>query len=540
MKFIKEVFPLKVLDVKSLNKGIDHTVKDIDTFQEKIGAIQRAVRDFSALDEALKGAGGEALRSFYEECHQPFLNFLQQSLIDYSNTLVEIKEAVDTFEPNPNGYISQKYLEGDVEAAFDEVEKKTIELTDDANSIIESVQDIVTVDKLDETEVVENVQRGKDMTRDIVDELHILDEYGSSKLESTLDDLQIMKTYIADIEAKFNSGELSFINYDVKALDGVDSYHSIVDRINNREKEETETLNKKSIENMPVYEIEKAKDAELDKLGDGGKELLNMAFNDLESGDIDRQEYLNILGGVKQFDHDVESGEGEIEISVDLIEYLEENEANISKGTDVAGKTAQAGISINTLLKAYDLHSKGFKIDKYTTKGGIRKFRVHNPKLVGIQKPKNKDRKTKLYEKDHIKNDDKKGKGKTIKIASNVNIRAGAINGLKTRTGWIGEAIGASLNLKDNIMEGEPISKIGGDLGVDAGVGVISLGATGVAAAFAVGTLGAPVLVGVAAGIAASSLVKLGLDIKVGGKSISYHAKGGVQSGIKTVAGWFK
>src|SRR5690625_3276245 len=167
MKFIKEVFPLKVLDVKSLHTGIDHTVKDIDTFQEQIGAIQRAVRDFSALDEALKGAGGEALRAFYEECHQPFLIFLQQSLIDYSNTLVEIKEAVETFEPNANGYISQEYLEGDVEDAFDEVEKKTIELTDDANSIIESVQDIVSVDKLDETEVVENVQRGKEMTRDI-------------------------------------------------------------------------------------------------------------------------------------------------------------------------------------------------------------------------------------------------------------------------------------------------------------------------------------------------------------------------------------
>src|SRR5690625_4375974 len=162
MKFIKEVFPLKVLDVKSLHTGIDHTVKDIDTFQEQIGAIQRAVRDFSALDEALKGAGGEALRSFYEECHQPFLNFLQQSLIDYSNTLVEIKEAVDTFEPNPNGYISQKYLEGEGEDACDEEEKKTIELTDDANRSIEYVQDNSTINKTDETQVVEDIQRGKD------------------------------------------------------------------------------------------------------------------------------------------------------------------------------------------------------------------------------------------------------------------------------------------------------------------------------------------------------------------------------------------
>ena len=531
---------MKVLDVKSLHTGIDHTVKDIDTFQEQIGAIQRAVRDFSALDEALKGAGGEALRAFYEECHQPFLIFLQQSLIDYSNTLVEIKEAVETFEPNPNGYISQEYLEGDVEDAFDEVEKKTIELTDDANSIIESVQDIVSVDKLDETEVVENVQRGKEMTRDIVDELHILDDYGSSKLESTLDDLQTMKTYIADIEAKFKSGDLSVSNYKVKSLDGVDSYHSIVDRNNNQEKAETETLDKDSIENMPVYEIEKAKDAELDKLGDGGKELLNMAFNDLESGDIDRQEYLTILGGVKQFDHDVESGEGEIEISIDLIEYLEENEANISKDTDVAGKTAQASITINTFLKAYDLHSKGFEIEKYITKGGIEKFRVHNPSLAGIQSPKDNGGKTKKYDRSYIDSEVKKNNGKTLKVAPNVDIKAGTINGLKTKSGWIGVGIGASLNLKDNVMEGEPISKIGGDLGVDAGVGAISLGFAGYTAALVVGSIGAPVIVGAAVATLASAAITTLLSVEVDGKSISDYAKDGVQKGIKSIAGWFK
>src|SRR5690625_7537146 len=98
MKFIKEVFPLKVLDVKSLHTGIDHTVKDIDTFQEQIGAIQRAVRDFSALDEALKGAGGEALRAFYEECNKPFLIFLNHSLIIYINYIVKLIAADTMFK----------------------------------------------------------------------------------------------------------------------------------------------------------------------------------------------------------------------------------------------------------------------------------------------------------------------------------------------------------------------------------------------------------------------------------------------------------
>lgn len=44
---------------------------------------------------------------------------------------------------------------------LNKVEKKAVELTDDANSIIESVQDLVSIDKIDESALVEDVRRGK-------------------------------------------------------------------------------------------------------------------------------------------------------------------------------------------------------------------------------------------------------------------------------------------------------------------------------------------------------------------------------------------
>src|SRR5690625_7571247 len=91
----------------------------------------------------------------------PFLTLLYNSLVNYEEKLREMKLAVNSFESDPNGFISQEFLENDVEEGLDEVEKTTIELTDDANSIIESVQDIVNVEKNDETEVVETVQRRK-------------------------------------------------------------------------------------------------------------------------------------------------------------------------------------------------------------------------------------------------------------------------------------------------------------------------------------------------------------------------------------------
>ena len=127
---------MKVLDVNHLQTGIDHAIKDIESFYDQISAMQRAVRDFHALDDALKGEGGEAIRAFYNECHQPFLIFLYQSLVDYQSVLTGMKDAVDSFESNKSGFVSQAFLESDVEDGLDKVEKKTIELTDDANSIL--------------------------------------------------------------------------------------------------------------------------------------------------------------------------------------------------------------------------------------------------------------------------------------------------------------------------------------------------------------------------------------------------------------------
>ena len=64
-----------------------------------------------------------------------------------------------------------------------EVEKKATELTDDANEILADVEEIVSVKRIDESEVVEDVQRGKEKAREIIEELTILDEYEAGRLK---------------------------------------------------------------------------------------------------------------------------------------------------------------------------------------------------------------------------------------------------------------------------------------------------------------------------------------------------------------------
>ncbi|UTR13823.1 T7SS effector LXG polymorphic toxin [Salipaludibacillus sp. LMS25] len=234
----------------------------------------------------------------------------------------DIKSAIQTFEPDEQGFIDEAFLMNDVQQGFSKVERKTIELTDETNSILASVQDIVTVNKITESDVMDGVRRGKLRAQEIVEQLHLLDDYGATLLEQTKDALQTMRTYLSDIESKFQSGDLSVTNFNSGALQGMASYNAIMDSITNEDTADVE-LNAETIEGMSLADIEKAKNATLEGLSDEGKTLLDYAYNQLKNGEITRLKNLEIVNGMVKWDKNLngEMTEGDI----GFLDYLMEN-----------------------------------------------------------------------------------------------------------------------------------------------------------------------------------------------------------------------
>src|SRR5699024_10793035 len=113
-------------------------------------------------------------------------------MVDYKNTLTEMKDATESFESHPSGFVSQEFLEQDVTDGFDKVKNVTTELTDEANSIIERVQDLVSVKKIDPSEVMDTVRDGRNKAEGIVEALSTLHEHETSQLDKTKDDLLMM------------------------------------------------------------------------------------------------------------------------------------------------------------------------------------------------------------------------------------------------------------------------------------------------------------------------------------------------------------
>lgn len=286
---------MKVLDVKSFQSGIDQTVKDLEGLRAQVEPIQRAIRDFHSLEEDLKGQGGLAIRAFYKDTHEPFLIFLHQSLTDYENLLKEMKEAIESYESHDSGYISQAYIENEVIEGFDKVETKVIELTSDANSIIEKVDDLVSISEINESQVIEDVQAGKRKADEVVEKLNILDEFQASQLEETQDDIQTMRTLLTEMESKFANGSLSIANYSPDSLKDIDAYNKIKEDIYNRDKKTISTVDIDNIEEMSMSEIEMLINKLSSTLDKNSQEFLNEVYTDLENGEIDRATFQLIV-----------------------------------------------------------------------------------------------------------------------------------------------------------------------------------------------------------------------------------------------------
>jgi len=301
---------LKLLDVEPVQSGIDNTMKDIETFYDQIGNVQRAVRDFHSLDDAMDGKGSEAIRAFYRDCHEPFLILLHQSMIDYKNVLSQMEGAIDSLESGEGGYISQAFLDGEVMDALDKVEKKAVNYTADANSIIDTVSDIVSIPEIDESGLVDYVQLGRTTTNELIVNLHELDTNQVSAMASVKEDLHIMEAYISELESLFNDGDFSISDYNLSAMREIDAFRAVTESVYGEDGLIGIILNKMK-NGEPLTDLERSDLYEYfqnEVLNDKRREEIKDIADLINEQDIDKlKDYLNdkVLNSKKSLEEEI-------------------------------------------------------------------------------------------------------------------------------------------------------------------------------------------------------------------------------------------
>ncbi|MEI4768636.1 LXG domain-containing protein [Psychrobacillus sp. FJAT-51614] len=217
---------MKVLDVDLFQDGLQRNITMLDRLRSEIEAIHRAVDGLVQMEDQLKGEGGNAIRSFYGECHLPFLQYFQLFSENFKQVLHQMEAALNSLEPDSAGHILEQFLEGELEQGLTLIGQLTASLTDETNSIMDQVSDIVGLPHLDDSGVQEGVINSKRKRDDTVTQLHEFDSSQTTALMPIEQDMQTMENWLADLERIFESG-LTEIHFQTENWTGLTSKNKL-------------------------------------------------------------------------------------------------------------------------------------------------------------------------------------------------------------------------------------------------------------------------------------------------------------------------
>src|SRR4051794_17986176 len=163
---------MKILDAKSLYSGIDGLSDKLKSQMDQLQQLKNVVEEFSDLNDAFKGKGGEAIRGFYQDWHAPILSFYYYTLKNYEKVLTKVKEASKDFESDSNGFIRQSFLDGELTNGINKIKALTTDLVDEANSTMDQVNDIVYVQHLDENKFHHQITRADKKINKTIEDLN--------------------------------------------------------------------------------------------------------------------------------------------------------------------------------------------------------------------------------------------------------------------------------------------------------------------------------------------------------------------------------
>ncbi|MED1741416.1 T7SS effector LXG polymorphic toxin [Bacillus swezeyi] len=268
---------MKTLDVQALHNAIDQTLEQLKQQSDEISKVEKSVEGITSLDDALKGKGGDAIRAFYKECHTPFLQFFESFIEEYSSALKKMKSALTSLEPNHNGYISQAFLEHELEQGLNAADRTTKHLVSKANATIAKVGHIVDLPDLNDNDFHEQNQKALKEIGTTLEKLHAFDREQANALKTAEQDLETMQQYITRLEKMYTSPKIEITGYqkgsilkpdemDVLSGNQETAMGVMLDKLDKRSELEKE-VSEVSEQDVQMYKLKK----KLDKTIDNGE-----------------------------------------------------------------------------------------------------------------------------------------------------------------------------------------------------------------------------------------------------------------------------
>lgn len=204
---------MKTLEISTLQSGVEQLLAKLTQHREQVSQLESAVQNFSSLDESFKGQAGQSIRGFYQDSHQPFLQFFKEVIEMYESALNGLKNELNGVEPASNGVIKENFLQHDVEQGLNQARDFVMDLVDETNQKVQSISDIVSLPRIQDASFQGEVQAARQHVDQTIEKLHRFDQTQTSVLEPVEQNLQFMNQYVQQVQGLFTSGSVSIDSY---------------------------------------------------------------------------------------------------------------------------------------------------------------------------------------------------------------------------------------------------------------------------------------------------------------------------------------
>ncbi|MHB9999076.1 ribonuclease YeeF family protein [Bacillus spizizenii] len=204
---------MKTLDVHALHEGIQHTIEKLDKQKQQLEKLEKSVEHLAGMKDALKGKGGDAIRTFYEECHKPFLLFFGMFIDEYKKVLKQTQHAISSVESDSHGMIAEAFLSHDARHGVKHAREVTEQLTDAVNRQTSAIDHIVSLPTVNDTFFRMETEQAERLISDTLNKLFQFDGQQTQALETAKSDFQTMKKYIDQLETMYTGPKIEITGY---------------------------------------------------------------------------------------------------------------------------------------------------------------------------------------------------------------------------------------------------------------------------------------------------------------------------------------
>ncbi|WP_336183508.1 ribonuclease YeeF family protein [Bacillus sp. 205(2023)] len=204
---------MKTLDVHALHEGIQHTIEKLAKQKQQLEKLEKSVEHLAGMKDALKGKGGDAIRTFYEECHKPFLLFFGMFIDEYKKVLKQTQHAIPSVESDSHGMIAEAFLSHDARHGVKHAREVTEQLTDAVNRQTSAIGHIVSLPTVNDSFFRLETEQAERLISDTLNKLFQFDGQQTQALETPKSDLQTMKKYIDQLETMYTGPKIEITGY---------------------------------------------------------------------------------------------------------------------------------------------------------------------------------------------------------------------------------------------------------------------------------------------------------------------------------------